>query len=88
MCTKMILHLIGKSGDGGYQVTSSAPLTRFAVCKTARDTCCGTSHCLDDTLYEKRIGEYLSCGGKCPQSPTLVVRKEIVHTIEDEWYWD
>lgn len=40
--------------NGGYQVTSTAPPTRiecFAVCKTARDTCCGTSHCLDDTLY-------------------------------------
>lgn len=60
--------------NDGYQVTSSAPPTRiecFAVCKTARDTCCGTSHCLEDTLYNKCIGEYLSCGGKCPQSPTI-----------------
>jgi hypothetical protein len=63
--------------NGGYQVTSSAPPTRiecFAVCKTARDTCCGKSQCLDqgdDSLYNKCMGEYLSCGGKCPQSPTF-----------------
>ena len=62
---------------GGYEVTSSAPPTRvecWAVCKTARDICCGTSHCLDPldkSLYDKCIGEYLSCGGKCPQSPTF-----------------